>query len=620
MLRRRNYNGGAGSGTVQPVYSDGRLIIAAGEIFTAEKAKLIDDRGIKRVLIRSALSCESKHGLCVKCYGWNLASDREAREGDALGIIAAQSIGEPGTQLTMRTFHIGGTASSAYKQPVLTAHSAGVLKYFNVRTVLNQKGKNVVVNKNGYVIIYDPVKAKEIEKEKRENALVEAAAIGTNIKDFDFWSDAQAEAELERYELDAGSVLEKMDGETVKLNEVFASWDPSHVPIIIEVDGIVQLQDLVEGVTIQKQKRGSSDQGTVMEHRDDLHPQIVITDDAGEVIANYPLPSGAVLMTHTGERVSSGMVVARVPRQSSKNKDIIGGLPRIAELFEARMPKDVAEIARIDGFIEQDNVVRNKRQLIIRDRVSGKVEEHNSIPLHKHLTVSKGDFVRKGQKLTEGSIIPHTLLEICGIHELQRHLVDEIQLVYRTQGVEINDKHIEIIIRQMMQKVRITDPGATDYLQGEQLDRIEFNRINREVIERGGKPAEAEPVLLGITKAALETESFISAASFQDTTRILTEAATVGKIDNLAGFKENVITGHLIPAGTGTARVQNLRLKYLGTEIEPELPAENADAEESVSDVAAQWREAEGDMLPDEAKEYLPETPEEGFGVESSDE
>ena len=602
-----------------PVYNDGRLIIAAGEVFTPEKAALIDARGIKRVLIRSALTCESPNGLCVKCYGWNLASDREARPGDALGIIAAQSIGEPGTQLTMRTFHIGGTASSAYKQPVITAHSDGVVKYFNVRTVKNQKGKEVVVNKNGYVIIYDPVRAKEIEKEKRENAMIEAAAIGTKLKDFDFWSDALLEAELERYELDTGSMLDKRDGDTVKAHEAFVSWDPSQVPIIIEVSGTVQLQDLVEGVTLQKQKRGSSDQGTVMEHRDDLHPQIVITGDDGEVLANYPLPSGAVLMTKTGAKVKSGMVVARVPRQSSKNKDIIGGLPRIAELFEARMPKDVAEIARIDGYIEQDNVVRNKRQLIIRDRVSGKEEEHNNIPLHKHLTVSKGDFVRKGQKLTEGSIVPHTLLEICGIHELQRHLVDEIQLVYRTQGVEINDKHIEIIIRQMMQKVRITEPGDTDYLAGEQLDRIEFNRINSKIIERGGKPAEAEPVLLGITKAALETESFISAASFQDTTRILTEAATVGKIDRLTGFKENVITGHLIPAGTGAERLQSIRLKYLGTEIEPELPAENtSEGEDSVSDIAAQWRDTDADsMLPDEAREYVADPEDtEGFEVE----
>ena len=579
-----------------PAYNDGRLIVGAGEVFTPEIADVIDARGIKRVLIRSALTCETLHGLCIKCYGRNLASDREAKIGDALGIIAAQSIGEPGTQLTMRTFHIGGTASSAYKEPVITAHSNGTIKYFNVRTVKNSKGKDVVVNKNGYVVIYDPVKAKELERRARENILGEIAALGTVQKDFDFWADAVEEAELERYDLDTGSILDKADGDSVKEGESFVSWDPSQVPIIIEQAGIVRLNDLVEGVTIQKQKRGSSDQGTVMEHRDDLHPQIVITDADGNTITSYPLPAGAVLMTKNGAKVTPGMVVARLPRQSAKNKDIIGGLPRIAELFEARVPKDVAEIARIDGVIEVDNLVRGRRQIIIRDKISGMVEEHNNIPLHKHLTVSKGDYVRKGQKLTEGSIVPHTLLEICGIHELQRHLVDEIQLVYRSQGVEINDKHVEIIIRQMMQKVRITSSGSTQFLPGEQLDRIEFNRINREMIERGGKPAEAEPVLLGITKAALETESFISAASFQDTTRILTEAATVGKIDVLAGFKENVITGHLIPAGTGTEHMQSLKLKYLGTEIEPEPEAviEEA-AEPTAGDIADQWGDTDAD-------------------------
>ena len=583
-----------------PAYNDGRLIIGAGEIFTPEIADVIDARGIKRVLIRSALTCETLHGLCIKCYGRNLASDREAKIGDALGIIAAQSIGEPGTQLTMRTFHIGGTASSAYKEPVITAHSNGTIKYFNVRTVKNNKGKDVVVNKNGYVVIYDPVKAKELERRARENILGEIAALGTVQKDFDFWADAVEEAELERYDLDTGSILDKADGDSVKEGESFVSWDPSQVPIIIEQAGIVRLNDLVEGVTIQKQKRGSSDQGTVMEHRDDLHPQIVITDAEGNTLTSYPLPAGAVLMTKNGAKVTPGMVVARLPRQSAKNKDIIGGLPRIAELFEARVPKDVAEIARIDGVIEVDNLVRGRRQIIIRDKISGMVEEHNNIPMHKHLTVSKGDYVRKGQKLTEGSIVPHTLLEICGIHELQRHLVNEIQLVYRSQGVEINDKHVEIIIRQMMQKVRITSSGSTEYLPGEQLDRIEFNRINREMIERGGKPAEAEPVLLGITKAALETESFISAASFQDTTRILTEAATVGKVDVLAGFKENVITGHLIPAGTGTEHMQTLKLKYLGTEIEPD-PIEEEAAELTTSDVADQWgaavEEDDGDVI-----------------------
>ncbi|MBQ7208456.1 MAG: DNA-directed RNA polymerase subunit beta' [Lentisphaeria bacterium] len=602
-----------------PAYNDGRLIIAAGEVFTPEAADLIDARGIKRVLIRSALTCETRHGLCVKCYGRNLASDREAKVGDALGIIAAQSIGEPGTQLTMRTFHIGGTASSAYKQPVITAHSNGTIKYFNVRTVKNSKGKSVVVNKNGYVVIYDPVKAKELEKRVRENILGEIAALGTVQKDFDFWTDAIEEAELERYDLDAGSVLDKADGDSVKEGESFISWDPSQVPIIIEQAGIVRLNDLVEGVTIQKQKRGSGDQGTVMEHRDDLHPQIVITDADGQMLASYPLPSGAVLMTRNGAKVTPGMVVARVPRQSAKNKDIIGGLPRIAELFEARTPKDVAEIAHIDGVVEVDNLVRGKRQLIIRGKSPVSEKEYN-IPLHKRLTVSKGEFVKKGQKLTEGSIVPQKLLEICGINELQRHLVDEIQLVYRTQGVEINDKHIEIIIRQMMQKVRITSPGDTSYQKGEQVDRCEFNRVNREVLERSGTAAEAEPVLLGITKAALETESFISAASFQDTTRILTEAATVGKIDVLAGFKENVITGHLIPAGTGTEHMQRLKLKYLGTEIEPEPLVEEA-AERTASEVAAQWRDTgddQEDMIPDEAKELgLDETDVQDLSTES---
>ncbi|MBE6392810.1 MAG: DNA-directed RNA polymerase subunit beta' [Lentisphaerae bacterium] len=603
-----------------PAYNDGRLIVGAGEVFTPEIADVIDARGIKRVLIRSALTCETLHGLCIKCYGRNLASDREAKIGDALGIIAAQSIGEPGTQLTMRTFHIGGTASSAYKEPVITSHSNGTIKYFNVRTVKNNKGKDVVVNKNGYVVIYDPVKAKELERRARENILGEIAALGTVQKDFDFWADAVEEAELERYDLDTGSILDKADGDSVKEGESFVSWDPSQVPIIIEQAGIVRLNDLVEGVTIQKQKRGSSDQGTVMEHRDDLHPQIVITDNDGNTITSYPLPAGAVLMTKNGMKVTPGMVVARLPRQSAKNKDIIGGLPRIAELFEARVPKDVAEIARIDGVIEVDNLVRGRRQLIIRDKISGMVEEHNNIPLHKHLTVSKGDYVRKGQKLTEGSIVPHTLLEICGIHELQRHLVDEIQLVYRSQGVEINDKHVEIIIRQMMQKVRITSSGSTQFLPGEQLDRIEFNRVNREMIERGGKPAEAEPVLLGITKAALETESFISAASFQDTTRILTEAATVGKIDVLAGFKENVITGHLIPAGTGTEHMQSLKLKYLGTEIEPEPEIAEETAEPTAGDIAGQWGAADEDGDDTIEETYIfDETDTQEFTSESDD-
>ena len=606
-----------------PAYNDKRLIIAAGEEFTPEIAELIEKRGILKVLIRSALTCETHRGLCVKCYGRNLASDREARLGDALGIIAAQSIGEPGTQLTMRTFHIGGTASAAYKQPVISARHDGKIKLLNVRTVVNQKGQTVVVNKNGCVIVYDPVKAAEFEERERAKRDAEAAILGMVQKAYDFGTDAIIEAELERYDLEPGSMLDKVDGETVKANEIFVRWEPDHVPIIIEESGVVSLTDLVDGVTIQKQKRGSGsgDQGTVMEHREDLHPQITVLDENNNLLSSYPLPAGAVLMIKNGTRVVPGMVVARVPRQSAKNKDITGGLPRIAELFEARVPKDVAEIARIDGFVTVDKLARGKRQIEIRDPNSGRVEAYNAIPLYKHLVVSKGDYVHKGQKLTEGSIVPTALLEVCGIHELQRHLVDEIQLVYRAQGVEINDKHVEIIIRQMMQKVRITDPGDTEYLVGEQPDRVEFNRINRETIARGERPAEAEPVLLGITKAALETGSFISAASFQDTTRILTEAAVAGKVDNLVGFKENVITGHLIPAGTGTEKMQSIRLKYLGEEIEPELPA--VEEERSYEDIAddAEWGDDtdldEEDMLPDEAKEYVVDDDLDGFDVEN---
>jgi DNA-directed RNA polymerase subunit beta' len=552
-----------------PAFEDGRLIVNANQEFTPAIIDLIEKRGINRVLIRSTLTCETTRGVCIKCYGKNLATDRLAERGDALGIIAAQSIGEPGTQLTMRTFHIGGTASSAYRQPIITARSAGMIKLFNVRTVKNQNGETVVVNKNGQAIIYDEKKAKEFEKNARERAQLEAEAIGTFFnKDYDYWTDALREAELDRYDIETGAVLEKGDGEKVKANERFIHWDPYHVPIIAEGNGTVELHDLVEGVTLNRQRRGGVEEITVMEHRDDLHPQIVLKNEQGDFVANYPLPSGAFLMIGAKTKVSPGMVLARVPRSSAKNKDITGGLPRIAELFEARIPKDIAEIARIDGVVEVDKLGRGgRRQLVIRDPETGMTEEHNNIPSHKHLAVSKGDYVRKGQKLTEGSIVPHALLEVCGPQELQRYLVDEIQLVYRAQGVEINDKHIEIIIRQMMQKVKVTDPGSTDYLAGEQIDRSEFTRVNKEVMSRGATPAQWEPVLLGITKASLETESFISAASFQDTTRILTEAATLGKVDSLIGFKENVITGHLIPAGTGYEALQSLRLKKLGEEL-----------------------------------------------------
>ena len=577
-----------------PAFDDGRLIIGAAEEFTPEKCDLIDKRGINRVLIRSVLTCDINHGVCIKCYGRNLANDRLAEAGDALGIIAAQSIGEPGTQLTMRTFHIGGTASSAYKQPVIAARNAGTVKLENVRTIVNVKGETVVVNKNGFVIVYDEEKAAQEENRARENARREAELIGGFYnKDYDYRSDALKLAELDRYEVETGAILEKGEGAKVAENERFIHWDPYHVPIIAEEEGIIELHDLVEGVTLNRVERGGTEEVTVMEHREDLHPQVVVKSHAGEFLANYPLPAGAFLMTADGDKVKVGVIIARVPRQTAKNKDITGGLPRVAELFEARTPKEIAEIARIDGVVELGKMSRGRRQLLIRDTETGAVEEHNNIPTNKHLIVGKGDFVRKGQKLTEGAIVPHTLLEICGPYELQKYLVNEIQLVYRAQGVEINDKHIEIIIRQMMQKVKITEQGSSLYLNGEQIDKFEFLAENERIIAQGGQPAQAEPVLLGITKASLETESFISAASFQDTTRILTDAATLGKSDLLRGFKENVITGHLIPAGTGTEYYQSVAVKKLGEEI----------VEDRIFDFGDEQQDADVDNVDDRGDE-----------------
>ncbi len=379
------------------------------------------------------------------------------------------------------------------------------------------------------------------------------------------------EAEIDRYVAEVGAVLFKKDGEKVKKDEKISEWDPYQLPIIAEESGYVELSDLIDGVTLNRTRRGGTEEITVMEHREDLHPQIVIKDfDTMEVISNYPLPAGAFLMTRKDAHVRPGMVLARVPRQQQKNKDITGGLPRVSELFEARTPKEVAEIASVDGYVELGKMTRGRRTLIIRDPDSDSCREH-IIPATKHLIVGKGDYVKKGQKLTLGSIVPQMLLSICGPQELQRYLVNEVQTVYRAQGVEINDKHIEIIIRQMMQKIRVTEQGSTRFLSGEQVDRYEFARENERVKATGGTPAEGESVLLGITKASLETESFISSASFQDTTRILTDAATLGKEDVLRGFKENVITGHLIPAGTGSEKYQHVKMIKLGEELPPEV-------------------------------------------------
>ena len=564
-----------------PGKTDGSYIIRAGEEFTPERADLIEKRGITKVLIRSVLTCDVEHGVCVKCYGKNLATDKDAEIGDALGIIAAQSIGEPGTQLTMRTFHIGGISSGGGKEPVITARLPGKVRYDNLRCVTDPKGNTLVVNKNGFIVIYDEAKAKEIAAQTIERVKLEAQVMGSSYAaDYDYWEDAVKEAEIDRYQAEVGAILYKKDGDNVKAKDKIASWDAYQMPIIAEETGTVVLNDIVEGVTLSRSERGGIEELTVMEHREDLVPQVVIVgkkgkndlDDPDKYSSNYPLPTGALLMVKNGDKVYPGMTLARVPRSQQKNRDITGGLPRVSELFEARMPKEVAEIARIDGVVEKGKNVKGRQIIIVRDQDNPEVFEEHNIPTSKHLIVGKGEFVRKGQKLTVGSIIPQKLLEICGAHELQRYIVNEIQKVYRAQGVEINDKHIEIIIRQMMQKVKIIDQGDTPFLAGEQVDRYEFIHANEEARRLGRKPADGEPVLQGIAKASLETESFISAASFQDTTRILTDAATLGKVDILRGFKENVITGHLIPAGTGAEKFQNLQLKKLGVEIPIEPP------------------------------------------------
>jgi DNA-directed RNA polymerase subunit beta' len=518
------------------------LLCESAQTIDEVHAKAIDDAGINRVRIRSVLTCESKRGVCQKCYGINLATGELAEMGTAVGIIAAQSIGEPGTQLTMRTFHIGGTASSVFKQPQILARNNGVLKYKDLRKVDLEDGNSIVLNKNGMVFVID---------EKTGD-------------------------ELESYNVVIGSVISIPDGGKVKKEEVFVQWDPYNVPIISEKPGTIKFHDIIDGVTIKQEMDDATGQLSlvVIDYKEDLHPQVIVENSKGEAIANYAIPSGAHIVVEEGDTIVAGSLMAKTPRKASKTKDITGGLPRVAELFEARKPKDASEISRIDGLVDFGPTVRGKRSIIIRDVESGEEEEH-LIPIGKHVIVFKGDMVERGQQLTEGPVDPHEILDVSGPKELQDHLVNEVQEVYRLQGVTINDKHIEIIARQMMRKVRISETGDTSFLWGEQIEKLTFEKENEEIEKMGGQPAEGQPVLLGITKASLETESFLSAASFQDTTRVLTDAATLGKVDNLKGFKENVIMGHIVPAGTGADLHRDVKLKPLVEETEaPETKEE----------------------------------------------
>ena len=590
-----------------PFSEEEDYIVRAGEVIDEEKAKRIEEAGIKRVAIRSVLTCESRNGVCAKCYGWDLSRRRLVDIGEAVGIIAAQSIGEPGTQLTMRTFHIGGTATVTE----ISQHEAktqGIVKYHNLRVIVNKEGELVVINRNGEIKVVD-----ENGKEK------------------------------ESYPVAYGAIVKVKDGQQVKPGDLLVTWDPYNIPILTEVSGRVKYGDIIEGVTMKEEVDEVTGmiQRVIVESKEEkrvprisikaayrkaeiegivkfkdiktevINNEPVVIGDGGKIvisgeggnkeyhvpkgailkvkekdkvskgdilaiwvpspeekdvitIGRYPLPAGAYIMVKEGEIVHAGDIIAKIPKEMAKTKDITGGLPKVVQLFEARKPKEKAVISEIDGFVEIGSVVRGRRKIIIKGE--GETREYY-IPLTQTIIVRDGDYVRAGEKLVEGDVDLHDILNTLGVKVLQRYLVDEIQKVYRLQGVDINDKHIEIIVRQMLKKVVIEDPGDTKYLPGDEVDKFEFEDENRRVIEQGGRPAKGRPILMGIAKAAVQSESWISAASFQETTRVLADAAVRGKIDYLRGLKENIIVGRLIPAGTG-------RECYRETEVKISIPLE----------------------------------------------
>jgi len=515
-------------------------VVAAGEEITEEKADLIEQLGVEKVRIRSVLTCEAGIGVCVKCYGRNLATHRIVEVGEAVGTIAAQSIGEPGTQLTMRTFHIGGTASRTIEQSFIKAKQDGVLKYHALRVVARGK-EFIVLNRNGSVSINN-----------------------------------EYGREFERHLLPQGTALAFADGQDVPKGSVVATWDPYTIPIITESKGRVSFEDLIEGTTYQREENPVTGvvERVVVEHKQEFHPQIIISDDKGEIVGIYSIPTGAHILVNDKDTIGAGALIAKIPRSASKTRDITGGLPRVAELFEARRPKDSAVIAEIDGLCEFGEDKKGLRTIIVRS-ATGTAKEY-PIPHGKHPNVYKGDHVFAGQQLTDGPVVPQDILRVCGDKALQEYLLNEVQEVYRLQGVRINDKHIEIIIAQMLKKVRIDDAGDTDFLVGDQVDRMIFKKANELVFKKKGKPAQATPLLLGITKVSLTTESFISAASFQETTRVLTEAAASGKVDLLRGLKENVIVGHLIPAGTGMKEYNQVEMVKYANDIPVDQTAQTA--------------------------------------------
>ena len=528
---------------------EGNVIVDVNQEVTEELANAISAAGLERVKIRSVLTCEAKRGVCALCYGRNLASGRMVELGEATGVIAAQSIGEPGTQLTMRTFHIGGTASRVSEQSRLEAKNPGIVRYINLQTVRSKGGDLVAMNRNGSVAILD-------EKGR----------------------------EKERYAVVYGAKLKTEEGQTVQMGQILVEWDPYTFSILTEIGGTVGYKDLHEGLTLHEEvdEVTGLSRLVVAESPDEKHQPAIMIKGAGKVGSKrYLLPSRAHLMVQDGDEVFPGDVLAKIPRETTKTKDITGGLPRVVELFEARKPHEPAVITEIDGVVKFGEVSKGHRKVYVT--ADNGTEKEYQVPRGSHINVQEGERVKAGEPLMDGPLNPHDILAVLGEKELQGYLVNEIQEVYRLQGVNISDKHIEVIVRQMMRWVKVEDVGDTQFLLEQQIDKFRFREENERAIKQGGRPATGRPLLLGITKASLSTDSFISAASFQETTRVLTEAAIQGAVDHLRGLKENVIVGRLIPAGTGMEYYRNVKLA-------PELEEAAAKVQEEVT---AAYEEAE---------------------------
>ena len=525
---------------VNPVTDE--TIVQENSIITDAVAERLEELRIEKIRVRSPMTCEASTGTCSSCYGVDLSNGEVAEEGLSVGTIAAQSIGEPGTQLTMRTFHIGGMASRTILDSECRAETAGTVRFYNLEIVTNPEGDDVVLNRNGEIVLDD--------KKGRE---------------------------LRRYPLATGATVRVKDGQEVKQKTILAHWDPHMVPILAgKVEGVVRFEDIIEDVTMREEVDAhGTRRKVIVEHKGDLHPQVIIQDAAGQPLSFEPIPEKAHMEVEEGDKVAAGSMLAKTPREVQKTQDITGGLPRVTELFEARKPKDPAVISEIDGICHLSaERKRGKRSITITHEETGEEVDH-LIPQGKHLSVHSNDRVEAGDRLCEGPLVPHDILRIKGEEDVHNYLLQEVQSVYRSQNEKIDDKHIEVIVSAMMRRVQVgQDVGDTNMLPGSIVDKFQFKTENERVLAHGGKPASAQPLLLGITKAALNSDSFISAASFQETTKVLTESSLSGKTDVLQGLKENVILGHMIPAGTGFRSYLNTDVRVNIKEAEEEAVKE----------------------------------------------